>query len=211
FFTPVDYYGAFSADSNWAEGWSLIDTMGVVTTGGSTDTCPEDGWANISGTVTYNSQPIVAMVLVNGQHMFTSGDNFGFYDLNRPVDDNCQITLQVFASGFAPVKVVLDAEAEMDYDVVMARADAGSKVMDVTYATEAGTDTPTWTRISGSVSSNGTPLVAMVLANGQRMFSNNATLGTGEYDLEVPLDGNGQITLQIFAAGFAPYKMVITP
>ncbi|MBD3300742.1 MAG: hypothetical protein GF347_05320, partial [Candidatus Moranbacteria bacterium] len=30
FFTSVDYYGAFSRDSNWAEGWSLISAMGVL-------------------------------------------------------------------------------------------------------------------------------------------------------------------------------------
>ncbi len=30
FFTPVDYYGAFSADGNWAKGWSLINAMGVL-------------------------------------------------------------------------------------------------------------------------------------------------------------------------------------
>jgi hypothetical protein len=33
--------------------------------------------------------------------------------------------------------------------------------------------------------------------------------GTGGYNLDVPLDSNGQVTLQGFAAGFAPYKVKI--
>jgi hypothetical protein len=31
------------------------------------------------------------------------------------------------------------------------------------------------------------------------------------FDLEVPLDGNGQITLYGFVSGFAPFKWVFTP
>ncbi len=33
FFTPVDYYGAFSPAGNWADGWSLISSMGVLSIG----------------------------------------------------------------------------------------------------------------------------------------------------------------------------------
>jgi hypothetical protein len=46
----------------------------------------------------------------------------------------------------------------------------------------------------------------MVLANGQYMFS---CAGNGDYSLHVPLDSNGQVTIQVFAAGFAPYKVKI--
>jgi hypothetical protein len=46
----------------------------------------------------------------------------------------------------------------------------------------------------------------MVLANGQYMFSN---AGTGEYELEVPLDENGQVTLFGFADGFQPFKQIL--
>ena len=38
-------------------------------------------WVNIYGTVTYNGTPLCAMVLANGQHMFTCGDDLGLYDL----------------------------------------------------------------------------------------------------------------------------------
>jgi hypothetical protein len=31
------------------------------------------------------------------------------------------------------------------------------------------------------------------------------------FDLEVPLDGNAQITLYGFVSGFAPFKWVFTP
>lgn len=65
-----------------------------------------------------------------------------------------------------------------------------------------------WVNLNGTVTFGDTPVVSMVLANGQYMFSNNPV---GEYDLEVPLDENGQITLFCFVAGFAPYKEVLTP
>ena len=42
---------------------------------------------------------------------------------------------------------------------------------------------------------------AMVLANGQHMFSCD---GTGSYALNIPLDTNGQFKLQVYADGFAP-------
>ncbi|MBN1832246.1 MAG: hypothetical protein JW896_09060 [Deltaproteobacteria bacterium] len=71
----------------------------------------------------------------------------------------------------------------------------------------------TYATISGTVhncdyGSNPQNLVAMVLANGQYMFSNNPV---GEFSLHVPLDSNGEITLQVFAAGFTPFRKVFTP
>jgi hypothetical protein len=46
-----------------------------------------------------------------------------------------------------------------------------------------------------------TPICAMVLANGQYLFSCD---GSGSYDLNIPLDTNGQFKLQVYADGFAP-------
>ncbi len=71
----------------------------------------------------------------------------------------------------------------------------------------------TYATISGTVhncdyGSNPQYLVAMVLANGRYMFSNNPV---GDFSLEVPLDSNGEIKLQVFAAGFLPFKQVFTP
>jgi hypothetical protein len=97
----------------------------------------------------------------------------------------------------------------MDYDIVMSKADAGSKLIQIDYDTEPGTTNPAWIRIHGTVSSDATPLCAMILANGKNMFSCGSNLGT--FDLEVPLDGNGEITLFGFVSGFAPYKEVLVP
>jgi len=47
-----------------------------------------------------------------------------------------------------------------------------------------------------------------VLANGQYMFSCS---GDGSYSLDVPLDGNGEITLFTFVDGLQPYKEIIRP
>ena len=51
-----------------------------------------------------------------------------------------------------------------------------------------------------------TPVCAMVLANGQFMFSCD---GTGRYSLNIPLDTNGQFKLQVYADGFAPATKIL--
>ena len=61
-----------------------------------------------------------------------------------------------------------------------------------------------WIDISGRVvvgSNEQIPICAMVLANGQYMFSCD---GAGNYNLHVPLSSNGQVKLQVYADGFAP-------
>jgi len=57
--------------------------------------------------------------------------------------------------------------------------------------------------ISGSIllQNTQTPICAMVLANGQFMFTCD---GSGQYALNIPLDNNGQFKLQVYAQGFAP-------
>ena len=169
-----------------------------------------DIWLRIGGEIQAEDQtPLCAMVLANGQHMFTCGANLGRYELVVPLDENGRITLYGFCSGFAPFKSVLTPEEALAFDITMARAAAGSREIEITVETEPGTTNPEWVRISGTVYYDGTPLCAMVLANGQSMFSCGADLGT--FDLERPLDGNGKITLYVFCSGFAPYKDVFTP
>lgn len=64
-----------------------------------------------------------------------------------------------------------------------------------------------YANIYGSVINNyGTALCAMVLANGEYMFS---CAPTGAYALTVPLDSNGQITLFGFADGHFPFKNIL--
>lgn len=66
-----------------------------------------------------------------------------------------------------------------------------------------------WVHISGSVSYEGTPICTMVLANGQYMFT--CDINQGLYDLTVPLDDQGQITLFAFCDSLAPFKVSLTP
>lgn len=61
-----------------------------------------------------------------------------------------------------------------------------------------------WVAIKGTVRNDDGKLVcAMALANGQYMFTCNPL---GAYSLIVPLDNNGQIDLQVFAAGHMPFR-----
>ncbi|MBN1833283.1 MAG: hypothetical protein JW896_14355 [Deltaproteobacteria bacterium] len=169
-------------------------------------------WMSTYGSILYGETPLCAMVLGNGQHMFTCGQDTGLYDLEVPLDPNTgNITLHVFASGFSPSKSVLTPSQALCRDIVMARADDGIPGMTVSFQTGPGTDNPDWVRIWGTVTHNGQDVCAMVLANGQNMFSCPPD-HSGEFDLEVPLDPNtGEITLQVYATGFAPYKEVFIP
>jgi hypothetical protein len=163
----------------------------------------------ISGSITFGTTPLCALVLANGQYMFTCGDSLGLYDLTVPLDENGEITLFGFCSRFAPFKVVLTPEEALDYEIQMTRAPAGSRQIEITLEVKPGTTNPDYFRITGTVTYDGIRLCAMVLANGQNMFSCGDILGT--FDLEVPLDVNGEITLYCFCSGFAPYKNVFTP
>ena len=163
----------------------------------------------INGTVTYNDTPLCTMVLANGQYMFTCGDSLGLYDLEVPLDGNGEITLYGFGSGFSPSKTVLTPSGALGFEIVMSRAPAGSREIEIRLQTEPGTTNPDYVRISGTVTYDGTPLCGMILANGQSMLSCGNDLG--EFDLEVSLDGNGKITLYVFCSGFAPYKDVFVP
>jgi hypothetical protein len=151
------------------------------------------------------------MVLANGQYMFTceNEQNIGKYNLDVPLDDNGQITLYAFVSGLSPYKKIISLFTPENYiRLNTTNPDAKMPVVTTTTDTNASTDSG-WVRITGTVESEGSPLCSMVLANGQYMFS----CGTkdGLYDLTVPLDGDGQITLYVFVSGFQPYKRVFSP
>ena len=77
---------------------------------------------NIAGKVLLQSSqtPICAMVLANGQFMFTC-DGTGSYGLNIPLDNNGRFKLQVYADGFAPTIQTFDEFRSMG-DVRMARS-----------------------------------------------------------------------------------------
>ena len=112
-------------------------------------------------------------------------------------------------SGKAPFRQTIDA-SNLTFDVEMAPSDPGSQSAVVTTAVDPVPASPSgWVRITGTVNFDGAPLCAMVLANGQYMFSCNAN--NGIYDLTVPLDGKGQITQYVFVSGKQPYKRVFAP
>jgi hypothetical protein len=125
------------------------------------------------------------------------------------LDSNGTITIQAFVSGLAPSRTTTDT-TDLTIDIDMQAAQPDSRTASVTTINASDASTPSgWSRIIGTVLADGTPLCAMVLANGQYMFSCNANLGV--YDLTVPLDSNGQVTLYVFASGFSPYKKVFDP
>jgi hypothetical protein len=165
-----------------------------------------DGWVTIQGTVTHNGNPLCAMVLANGQYMF-SCDPDGEYQLTVPLDPNGEITLFAFVDGLAPFKVTSEPSS-LPSNIEMQLASPDSKTPTVIYTAAGNIDNPGWVDITGFVSLEGTPLCAMVLANGQYMFSCDPD---GEYQLSVPLDPSGEVTLFTFVDGLQPYKEIISP
>jgi len=162
------------------------------------------GWVPVMGKVMFGTTPLCAMVLANGQNMFScSGD--GSFNLSVPLDGNGEITLMTFAQGFAPFRQTITSAQAAYFTVDMVRESVGRDLTasyNVTASTRSG-----WTVISGTVDFNATPVCALILANGQHMFSCNTSLG--RYTLEVPADNSGNITLFAFVSGFQPYKVII--
>jgi len=112
------------------------------------------------------------------------------------------VTLFAFADGFAPFRVTA-GPARLPAVVRTRTADPDSPVIAMTRDMECAANN--WVRISGEIESEGAePLCAMVLANGQHMFSCGAS--QGRYDLTVPADENGNVTVFGFADGFQPYS-----
>jgi hypothetical protein len=163
-----------------------------------TPTTPID----LSGTVqTGDGTGLCAMVLASGQFMFSCDPDGPFSLTNLSRENDGTVKRQIYVDGFFPqIDILEDSGSET---VVMdpagicpsynPSADPG------VFPDSAGKRI----KISGEVllQDTNTPLCAMVLANGQYMFSCD---GTGSYALNIPLDMNGQFKLQVYADGFAP-------
>ncbi|MGI9321102.1 MAG: hypothetical protein ACR2O5_06785 [Thiogranum sp.] len=157
---------------------------------------------DLTGTVQdTGGTPLCSMVLASGQFMFTCNPNgpFSLLDLPRETDDT--VKRQIYVDGFFPEIDVLQGSA--DETVVMTRSGTcpsyNTPYVPGVLPGSAGKRID----ISGLIllQNTQTPICAMVLANGQFMFSCS---GSGSYALNIPLDNNGQFKLQVYADGFAP-------
>ncbi len=162
----------------------------------------------VNGSVLDKSGTLLcAMVLANGQYAF-SCENMGKYELKVPLNENREIVLFGFCDGFQPFKQILTPGESINFDIIMSPASPDSSEMSLTHQFDTATTNPDWVKISGTVRYEDIPLCAMVLANGQHIFS---CADVGEYDLEVPLNDDGQIILFGFADGFQPFRQVLEP
>lgn len=168
----------------------------------------------MNGSVTdENGIPLCSMALANGQYMFSCIKTLvGEYLLEVPLDENGEIVLHTFVDGFKPFKEEKMKPVDgVDFDIKMLRAGIGDPGMTITYEFSPSEKNPIgWTKISGQVLSDvdKTPLCAMVLINGQHMFSCDPD---GEYELDVPLNEKGEISLLVFCDGFKPFSETSKP
>jgi len=161
------------------------------------------GAVSLSGSVTApEGTALCAMVLASGKFDFSCNPDrsFALQDLPREADGT--IKRQVYADGFFPRIDVLQGSSSGT--IVLQRSGACPDY-NVPYTPVADPSSAgKYVAIRGSIllGNSGTPLCAMVLANGAYMFSCD---GSGNYALSVPLDANGQFKLQVYADGFAPH------
>lgn len=169
-----------------------------------------DNWVTINGTVLHEETALCAMVLANGQYMFSCGEDKGRYEMKVPLDENGEITLYCFCDSLAPFKQIVTPDEAINFDIDMKSPVKENRNMILTVQFEPGTTNPDWINISGEVlDEDGTPLCAMLLANGEHTFSCGENQGI--YELEVPLNDNGEITLHGFCDGVQPYKQILNP
>lgn len=161
---------------------------------------------SLNGSVTYNSMPVCAMVLVNGKYCFSNPSDGTYALTGIPLDSEGNLTVQVFCSGLAPLRTKLTATGlSMAFDPQLTKEDRPPLSID---SLSCRYINDTEARVSGFVSYQGTPVTAMVLANGQYMFTGNQE---GSFEMVVPQDVNGKITLMVFCSNLAPYRQTLTP
>ncbi|MCP4111095.1 MAG: hypothetical protein GY749_37145 [Desulfobacteraceae bacterium] len=199
-FTKEGSYKIIIYAMNSQEVYSLPETTKVI------QTLPPN-WTKISGSVLdENGTLLCGAVVANGQYMFSCAPD-GEYNLKVPLNDNGKITLFCFADSFAPFRKTMTPEQAIDFEIIMSTAPPDSPSMNMTHKIEP-VDRPDYVKITGEVlaEDDETPLCSMVLANGQHMFSCEDNLG--KYEMEVPLNETGEITLFGFTDGFQPFKRI---
>jgi PhoPQ-activated pathogenicity-related protein len=180
------------------------------------DTLPFQGTAcpsspvrrtNISGTVALKDTPVCALMLANGRHVFSCGTSQGRFQMAIPLDQNGEATLFAFADGLSQYSLTFTPTGT-PIDVQMHYAGADGPAFSMPVTSISATDRPNWVTIAGSaLTPAGAPVCALVLANGQHEFSCGENLGN--YELTVPLDTNGEITVFGFADGLRTWKETV--
>ncbi|MDG4551172.1 MAG: hypothetical protein P9F19_17525 [Candidatus Contendobacter sp.] len=170
---------------------------------------PQGGF-RLTGSITREGAPLCALVLANGQSMFTCGGSLpkGDFDLTVPLDDQRQITLFGFSAGLLPYQQTFGPDA-LPVSANVTGSATSCSIPKVTYTTTAASQGKF--RITGSITHDDAPLCALVLANGQSMFTCGDPLGKGSFDLTVPPDDQGKITLFGFVAGLEPFQQTLGP
>ena len=157
---------------------------------------------DLTGTVqSIDGQGICAMVLASGKFTFSCNPVGVFSLTGLPRENDGTVKRQIYADGFFPK---IDSLSDsVDDTVVMERAGTCPSYNPPIDPGVSPDSAGQRIDISGSVllQNSQTPICAMVLANGQHMFTCD---GTGSYALNIPLDANGQFKLQVYADGFAP-------
>ena len=157
---------------------------------------------DLSGTIeTPNETAICAMVLASGKYTFSCNPVGVFSLTGLPRETDGTVKRQIYADGFF---MKIDILTDSTNDAVVMTHSGACPSYNIPYDSafvpgSAGK----YIYIAGQVllQNSQTPICAMVLANGQHMFSCD---GTGSYALKIPLDNNGQFKLQVYADGFAP-------
>ena len=199
-FPPVDpgvnnLPAGFDLDS----GYGLIQADAAV---GSVRLTPPPTPIDLSGTVqTTDGTDIYSMVLASGQYMFSCNPVGVFSLTDLPRENDGTVKCQMYADGFFPeINIMTESGSAA---VVMTRSGACPSYNSPYDPAFVPGSAGKYIYIAGQVllQNSQTPICAMVLANGQYMFSCD---GTGSYALKIPLDTNGQFKLQVYADGFAP-------
>jgi hypothetical protein len=163
---------------------------------------PPSGNVNLSGDVENTSGTgLCAMVLASGKFEFSCDPDGPFSLTDLPRESDNTVKRQVYVDGSFPNIKVL--QGSVNETVVMTRAGSCPNYNQPYSPGVSPGDAGKRVNISGTIllQNSGTPVCAMVLANGEFEFSCN---GSGTYSLNIPLDNNGQFKLQVYADGFAP-------
>jgi hypothetical protein len=181
---------------------ALNDNIEFSTTNLTVSVASVSATVDLSGTIkTLEGTDICAMVLASGKYIFSCTPPGVFSLTGLPRETDGTVKRQIYADGFFPKIDSLAGSA--NEPVVMTRSGRCPSYNEPydpgVFPGSAGKRI----NISGSVllQNTQTPICAMVLANGQYMFSCD---GTGSYALNIPLDTNGQFKLQVYADGFSP-------